>query len=881
MPPLRQTLDRLLASIRAVTTDEEYAHSKACVDAFARNPAHGPRLQKLLEDRAQNSRNWLEEWWEEFAYLRARYPIATWINWTGASPAIDWSPYRVSQVEAAALFTRHLLLFRELVVSGNLQPDTLAGRKLDMYQYARMFNCCRIPGEECDRMEVYPAAGPSSAKHIVVLRNDRIVRMQVLDSETSAILPFADLARGFERCIELSSNLFDLDRAPAVSVLTSEERHIWAGHRLHLIALDPRNNSNLDAVESALFVVSLERAAPVSVHDRGIVGLLGRGASGWTTHDDDGHRESSLSSSALGAGHIHDRAATGGGGSGRGIWYDKPFTMMIFANGLGVINGEHTWADAMVVVRQQDWCVRSVRKELDKCGGALLRQAATSAPTAAFIEPELLHWHLDARILRAIETASVKIEKLNSTIEMAVLEFHHFGKAFCKRHNLTPDSFVQMAIQLAFYRLHGHPTPVYETGHTRLFYHGRTETVRTCSIESIRWCKAMCGHHDHGNSPDGDEENDDTAAAASAAHGEAGAGAFETAPDASMHGSRQARRRMKLLRQAIAAHGVTIKAAMTGEGIDRHLMGLQILATMDVVLGSTRDGGGPGGDADADDAIMQNGAEVPEPPAGTSAGTGAIASVNQDRDRRQPRPRSEVTPEDAYRVVEGEGEPRDVMRHQVVPGGGNRYGNGVGDEIAEAAAADAQALVNAGASDATLEGNAPIHDQHSSAPVDEDMCSDAADGQYSSSHGHLPPRLQSSLPPLFSDPGFLRSKRFTLSTSNNGVGEAKTFGAFSPFFSGGYSLSYGMQDMAMYVSVGHVRGGVVDPIPAGLPSSSASGSDLLDLQHGHPRPRFTDCYALRRELHAALVDMHALVCEVEPHAYRQYQGHGPGRGAKL
>ena len=32
---------------------------------------------------------------------------------------------------------------------------------------------------------------------------------------------------------------------------------------------------------------------------------------------------------------------------------------------------------------------------------------------------------------------------------------------------------------------------VYETAHTRLFYHGRTETVRSLTNESLEFCKIM------------------------------------------------------------------------------------------------------------------------------------------------------------------------------------------------------------------------------------------------------------------------------------------------------------------------------------------------------------------------------------------------------
>lgn len=48
-----------------------------------------------------------------------------------------------------------------------------------------------------------------------------------------------------------------------------------------------------------------------------------------------------------------------------------------------------------------------------------------------------------------------------------------------------------MAIQLAHYRLHRRFAPTYETGHTRAFYHGRTDTVRTCSLASCAFVDAM------------------------------------------------------------------------------------------------------------------------------------------------------------------------------------------------------------------------------------------------------------------------------------------------------------------------------------------------------------------------------------------------------
>ena len=55
----------------------------------------------------------------------------------------------------------------------------------------------------------------------------------------------------------------------------------------------------------------------------------------------------------------------------------------------------------------------------------------------------------------------------------------------------SPDSFVQMLIQLAYYRMHKQITPVYETASTRMFHHGRTETGRSLSVQSKEFVEAF------------------------------------------------------------------------------------------------------------------------------------------------------------------------------------------------------------------------------------------------------------------------------------------------------------------------------------------------------------------------------------------------------
>lgn len=48
-----------------------------------------------------------------------------------------------------------------------------------------------------------------------------------------------------------------------------------------------------------------------------------------------------------------------------------------------------------------------------------------------------------------------------------------------------------MALQLAWYRTRGEFTATYETALTRMFARGRTETIRTFTVDSRAWVLSM------------------------------------------------------------------------------------------------------------------------------------------------------------------------------------------------------------------------------------------------------------------------------------------------------------------------------------------------------------------------------------------------------
>jgi carnitine O-acetyltransferase len=69
-------------------------------------------------------------------------------------------------------------------------------------------------------------------------------------------------------------------------------------------------------------------------------------------------------------------------------------------------------------------------------------------------------------------------------VDIAGLPANHPAK-------LSPDAYIQQALQLAWYKDQGYATATYETASTRMMLHGRTDVIRTLSVESRSFVKAM------------------------------------------------------------------------------------------------------------------------------------------------------------------------------------------------------------------------------------------------------------------------------------------------------------------------------------------------------------------------------------------------------
>lgn len=126
--------------------------------------------------------------------------------------------------------------------------------------------------------------------------------------------------------------------------------------------------------------------------------------------------------------------------------------------------------------------------------------------------------------------------------QLHVESFQGYGSTWIKSMGFSPDAYVQMAIQLATYRLFGKQVGTYESTQVRKFLHGRTEATRSVSPESHAFVQTM------GLQPGSDEHDEETRA-----------------------------KKFKLFRQATQSHVNYIQKAAQGQGVDRHLFGLSML----------------------------------------------------------------------------------------------------------------------------------------------------------------------------------------------------------------------------------------------------------------------------------------------------------------
>nr|XP_015925085.1 carnitine O-acetyltransferase isoform X2 [Parasteatoda tepidariorum] len=444
VPPLQKSLEKYLWSVRPFLSDEEYLNTSRIVKEFGAPGGLGEKLHEKLSEKARTTENWLSDWWLDTAYMEYRMPVVVY-----SSPGLVMPIKEFDSVERQLRFSARLLAgaldFKSLIDNQTLKLEKMGGQPLDMSQYLKIFSTCRVPNIPKDSLAFY-GMEKDRPKHIVVVHNNHYFSVDVYGNDGKPLNESQLLAQ-LQKVIEQSQ----FPKLP-IGALTTLDRDNWAKAYKRLCKYDSMNKESVRVIQKAILVLCLDK--PVSD-----AGLLNR-----KTH--------------VALQTIHGGGAQANGGN---RWYDKTIQFIVGADGVVGLTYEHSPAEGPPITQMMD----HVYDYIDKTRGNKW------LPSSAVTEPTKLRFRLSDETVQDIEEAEKDLKSLVDDLEMSCFTFEAYGKDFIKSQKLSPDSYIQMAIQLAYFKIHGEIAATYESASLRKFLHGRTDVIRSASVDSLKFCEEM------------------------------------------------------------------------------------------------------------------------------------------------------------------------------------------------------------------------------------------------------------------------------------------------------------------------------------------------------------------------------------------------------
>ncbi|KIY44052.1 acyltransferase ChoActase/COT/CPT [Fistulina hepatica ATCC 64428] len=543
VPDLDQTLERYLTSLEPFMLEDEshggmsyasaYTLRTKWIDQF--KSGLGRVLQeRLISLEKVSPNNWLDDnFWMNTAYLEWRAPLLVNSNWWlafkddetipqpeliedvrtgGLSGITPW------QVRRAAWLVYRILDLQQKMRSNELHPDTTRIGLWMQDCVFKMFNRARIPKPLCDVVTDLPSFGkdklPPSYRAITVVIHNWYYAVLVCD-ENNTLLPLDKIEAGIWYAVYDAHVLLQKgERAPEVGILSADGRDIWHHNMTHLLSQSVDNKMTMQFIVDSIMCLCLDTLPPAI-----------KTAPTSPTQFTSAPRKSSLDE------HLHSVRSTVHNVANR--WFDKTFSLIVDPLARAGATGEHSPVDALVPSIVTEYAL------IEPC------PPRNDDLDHNLSDPGIrLNWVVDDafrsdRIIPAAARACAVIENSDDS----VMWFEEYGTDWIKNDaKFSPDAYIQMALQLAYYRRTGEFTATYETALTRMFRHGRTETIRTFTRESREWVLAMCAE---------DPER--------------------------VRIPKDQRVLTDLLRVAVRKHTDLTRQAIVGQGIDRHLLGLKFM----------------------------------------------------------------------------------------------------------------------------------------------------------------------------------------------------------------------------------------------------------------------------------------------------------------
>ncbi|KAH8377589.1 hypothetical protein KR093_006178 [Drosophila rubida] len=476
--PLKQTIALYLHSIRPFFSEEDFVKQQQHALDFLRNKGDG--LQELLEAAGREETNWLANRWIAARYLRYRGPLTVF-----TSPCIAFPKQDFGNIIDFAHFTAQAIYgmceFRYMLENDLIPVHQVEQYDLDNSQYHNVFGTVRKPHKSCDTLE------QCSSDYVMVIHHNNFYKLPVYTAE-GRILNINELRN---RLLTILHG--DREKGPEIGLLTHDTRNNWADAYGALCSQE-HNANVVQCIEDSLFTVSLDEVV---------------------SQPPKGRERAVLAEQLLHGGGLKSNSAN--------RWMDKTLQLIVNPNGMAGICMEHAPADPQPAVSMMSYVQSNITNP----------QFGHDDCTNVVEQPHQLQFlELDRGMDLWLDAARSSIDKISKRLELEAFKFPCYGKCLIKSQGLSPDSFIQMALQLAFYRLHKELPAQYESAHLRIFKYGRTETIRSTSMKSYAFVLAM------------------------------------TSKCSTL------RERVMALRAAVDGHHAQTRMALHGHAVDRHLFGL-------------------------------------------------------------------------------------------------------------------------------------------------------------------------------------------------------------------------------------------------------------------------------------------------------------------
>ncbi|CAD6195882.1 unnamed protein product [Caenorhabditis auriculariae] len=486
MPPkVSTTVSKYLETVRPILDDEKYEEMVLQAKEFESTVASG--LQTKLWMKWFMSRNYLSDWWKEVVYMRYRDSLIR--TNVGCADVIYQKTTSVQAARAAYVTLLRQHFCQDIFTKGTMKPVSLGGIPLCAQQYIDYHRTLRVPNEVSDKMIRLP-----DAKHIAVYHKGCWYKVNIIHGRR--LLRPCELERSLQLIIDSEHTTQPGEKY--LSSMTSGPRDLWARIRREKF-VDGVNHESLSFIESALEVIFL---------------------------DDEERFFDEQDSSKYG--REYERALTG---DGHLLWCDKPSVYFFSKNGRFSSNAEHSVCDAMIFVQVREYI--KYHEQFDHPYGP---DGHCIGDVEVVPKPERLCWEFDDETLGAIDEAYTFSKKVADDFCNANLVFSGYGKDFMKKAKVSPDAYIQMVIQMAYFKDQGKFELTYEPAVMRLFKDGRTETVRSCSAKSCDFVRTML------------EKNVDD------------------------------KTKLEKLKIACDHHQDYYRNAMAGKGVDRHLFAMYVVS---------------------------------------------------------------------------------------------------------------------------------------------------------------------------------------------------------------------------------------------------------------------------------------------------------------